>query len=65
MTLTFESTDGAGYNLEASTTLSSWTTVKSLTGIGGSTSTTITKAELDAALSAAARPRAFIRVSRP
>ncbi len=65
MTLTFESSEGASYNLDASTTLGAWITVKPLTGTGSLTSATITKAELDAALGVAARPRAFIRVARP
>jgi fructokinase len=65
MQVTFASIDGIGYLVEASTTLGSWSQVKSVTGDGNSTSITVTKAALDAALGAQARPAAFIRVVRP
>ena len=65
MSVTFESADGAGYNVEASTTLAGWSVVKSAVGTGTSTTLAVTKAELDAALGAAARPKAFLRVVRP
>lgn len=65
MSVTFESIDGASYNLDASTTLAAWTLVKTVTGTGTSTTATLSKAELDAVLGGGARPKAFVRVGRP
>jgi hypothetical protein len=65
MSVTFESANGAGYNVEASTTLAGWSVVKSVVGAGATTTLVVTKAELDAALGGAARPKAFLRVVRP
>jgi fructokinase len=65
MQVTFASIDEIGYDVEASTTLGSWSQVKSVTGDGNSTSITVTKTELDAALGTEARPAVFIRMVRP
>lgn len=65
MHLTFESVAGADYIVEASDNLGSWSTVKAVSGEPAETDVTLTKAELDAALGAAPRPRAFVRIGRP
>lgn len=65
MQVSFESIAGATYEIDASVSLDGWDTVKSVVGNAVETSVTITKAELDAALGATPRPRAFIRIVRP
>ena len=65
MSFDFDSLDGTTYNVEAGTTLTNWSVVKSVFGTGASTNVSLTKSELDAALGSFPRSKAFIRVSRP
>jgi hypothetical protein len=64
LTITFNSTNSALYNVEASTNLADFVPVASPIAVGDSTTVTIPKSSLDGAFGPATRPNLFFRINR-
>jgi hypothetical protein len=64
LTVTFNSTNTAVYNIEASTNLANFVPVATPIAVSEATTVTIPKANLDEAFGSTARPNVFFRINR-
>jgi Concanavalin A-like lectin/glucanases superfamily len=64
LTITFNSTNTAVYNIEASTNLANFVPVATPIAVSDATTVTIPKANLDGAFGATVRPNVFFRIHR-